>query len=139
VTIGAGDECWFLSRELLLDWAVKTRTGFDVAAVDGGIPRVEEGRDYVLTAGRALAIREPVRVVAVVDERDRCGFAYGTRSGHPVSGEEAFILTRAADGRVRLTMRSVTYAASGRWRLAFPALLIAQRYYRRRYRRALVC
>jgi uncharacterized protein (UPF0548 family) len=124
--------------QLLLGWAVKTRSGFVVAAVDGGPSRVEEGRDYTLTACRALAIREPVRVVAVVEEDHRCGFAYGTRRGHPVSGEEAFILSRAEDGRVQLTLRSVTRAGSGWWRLAFPALLIAQRYYRRRYRRALV-
>jgi uncharacterized protein (UPF0548 family) len=35
-----------------------------------------------------------VRVVAVADEPDRCGFAYGTLPGHAVCGEEAFVVAR---------------------------------------------
>jgi uncharacterized protein (UPF0548 family) len=58
--------------------------------------------------------------------------------GRPVSGEEAFIVHRGDDGRVELTLRSLTRPASGRWRAAFPALLIAQRWYRRRYLAALM-
>jgi uncharacterized protein (UPF0548 family) len=38
---------------------------------------------------------------------------------------------------VFLTLRSLTRPARGRWRLAFPAILIAQRWYRFRYLRAL--
>jgi hypothetical protein len=34
----------------------------------------------------------PCRIVAVVDEPLRFGFAYGTLPGHPESGEEAFII-----------------------------------------------
>lgn len=55
-----------------------------------------------------LAVHEPVRVVAVVDTPDTRGFAYGTLRGHPVSGEEAFIVRKAPDGRVTLTLRSLT-------------------------------
>jgi len=40
------------------------------------------------------------RVVYTVEEPQRAGFAYGTLTGHPEQGEEAFIITRA-DGRVR--------------------------------------
>ena len=82
-------------------------------------------------------MREPARVVAVVDEPARCGFAYGTLDGHPVSGEESFVVHRSPDGSVWLTLRSLTRPAPGRWRLAFPAILIAQRCYRSRYLRAL--
>ena len=34
------------------------------------------------------------RIVAVVQELDRYGFAYGTLPGHPEQGEEAFVVTR---------------------------------------------
>lgn len=34
----------------------------------------------------------PCRIVAVVDEPHRFGFAYGSLPGHPESGEEAFIV-----------------------------------------------
>ncbi len=77
-------------------------------------------------------------MVAVVDRPDRCGYAYGTLDGHPVSGEEAFVLHRYPDGAVHLTLRSVTRPGGGLWRLAFPAVLVAQRVYRARYARALL-
>ena len=135
---GRGDESWTQARAALLCWAVKTRSGFAVEPASGSDPAVREGADYWLVAAVGpLRIREPARVVAVVDGPDRCGFAYGTLEGHPVSGEEAFVLHRGDDGVVRLTLRSVTAPGSGRWRLAFPAVLVAQRWYRRRYARAL--
>ncbi|HEX9064895.1 MAG TPA: DUF1990 domain-containing protein [Streptosporangiaceae bacterium] len=39
------------------------------------------------------------RVVYVIDEPDRSGFAYGTLPAHPEQGEEAFVVFRK-DGRV---------------------------------------
>jgi len=60
-----------------------------------------------------------------------------TWSEHPVSGEEAFIVHRTPDGEVWLTLRSLTRASRGRWWWAFPVLLVAQKYYRRRDRLAL--
>ena len=85
-----------------------------------------------------VTVSEPVEVVAVVVEPDRVGFAYGTLEGHPVSGEEAFVVDRDDQDRVWLTLRSLTRAApTGVWRVAFPATLVAQRVYRRRYQRSL--
>ncbi|WP_120003614.1 DUF1990 family protein [Nesterenkonia muleiensis] len=57
--------------------------------------------------------------------------------GHPVSGEEAFIVQR--QGReVRFMVRSLTKPAETQpWRALFPLLLVAQRITRRRYLRAL--
>lgn len=47
----------------------------------------EVGADVIVRLGPVPA---PCRVVYVVDEPDRRGFAYGTLPGHPVSGEELF-------------------------------------------------
>ena len=131
--VGRGDEVWDEAASGLMSWGVKTRSGFRV--VPTGVLLGAEP-DLVAHVG-PLRIREPVRVVTVVDEPDRQGFAYGTLRGHPVSGEEAFIVHRDAQGEVWLTMRSITRAASGPWRIAFLVLLLAQRRYWRRYRRAL--
>lgn len=137
VVIGHGDQSWRAASAAVMEWGVKTRSGFDVHAADGSSSDVRHGADYTLVARLGpLQIREPVSVVAVVDSETRVGFAYGTRSGHPVSGEEAFIITRDSSGSVRLTLRSLTRPASGRWRMLFPLLLIAQRWYRFRYLRA---
>jgi uncharacterized protein (UPF0548 family) len=139
VEIGRGKEVWDKASRAVLDWQVKTRSGFAVTAVAGGAIRVEKDADYVLKARFGpISVEEPVRVVAVVDEPDRCGFAYGTLDGHPVRGEEAFVVHRSAEGVVFLTLRSLTAAPAGRWLAAYPVALVAQRWYRRRYLRALL-
>lgn len=134
--IGQGGDVWAFAADELLRWGIKRRSGFHV----NPSTVVTEGADYTITARLALFdVHEPVRVITVVDEPHRCGFAYGTVHGHPVSGEEAFIVHRNNSGTVFLTMRSLTRPApDGLWRAAFPALLVAQRVVRHRYLRALV-
>jgi uncharacterized protein (UPF0548 family) len=134
IVVGRGDEQWEQLAATLLHWGVKARSGF---TVEGEHARAVAGADYVLHARFGpVGIREPVRVVTVVDQPRRVGFAYGTLQGHPVSGEEAFILVRHGD-EVRFTFRSVTAPGRGQWRLLYPVILLAQRLYRRRYLRAL--
>ncbi|MFJ4845196.1 MULTISPECIES: DUF1990 family protein [unclassified Streptomyces] len=140
VVIGHGERDWRAAADAVLHWEVKRRSGFTVTGCAGAGERVTVGAEYRITAGRGpFTVREPVRVVAVVDLPDRCGFAYGTLPGHPVRGEEAFVVHRSPDGTVALTIRSLTRAApDGPWRPLFPVLLVAQRFFRLRYRRALM-
>lgn len=133
--IGSGDEAWDRARHDVLRWRVKTRSGF---AVDDPGP-VESGARVVVTARVAVVtIREPVEVVDVVETPTRVGFSYRTLPGHPVDGEEAFVVHRDPGGAVRLTIRSLT-APSPRqpWRVLHPLLRVAQIVARRRYLRAL--
>ncbi|MFV8142001.1 DUF1990 family protein [Mycolicibacterium senegalense] len=136
VAIGHGEAMWVFASGEVLRWGVKRRSGFRISPDADA----EVGADYRISIGWGpFVVREPVQVVAVVDGPDRCGFAYGTLAGHPVSGEEAFIVHRDVGGTVFLTLRSLTRAApAGWWRLMFPALLVAQRMFRRRYLRSLV-
>ncbi|QIM20778.1 DUF1990 domain-containing protein [Phycicoccus sp. HDW14] len=136
--LGHGQEVWDRASSAVLMWGVKTRSGFDVSLGPDSELRVAPGQDRVLVARLGpWLLREPVRVMGVIDEADHCGFAYGTRKGHPVSGEEAFIVHRAPDGGVWLTLRSLTRPGEGWWRIVFPLTLLAQYGYRTRYRRAL--
>lgn len=138
VRIGAGEACWHATSSELMAWGVKTRSGFTVRPSDTGDRRVRLGERYWLVARLGpVAVKEPVQVTAVVDQDDRRGFAYGTLAGHPVTGEEAFVVHRDADGTVFFTLRSITSPGDGWWRAAFPAVRVAQRVYRRRYLRAL--
>ena len=66
-----------------------------------------EGATVVVTLGTGLAsIVAPCRIIAVVDETARFGFAYGTLPGHPEQGEESFIATLAEDGLVRFGIKA---------------------------------
>lgn len=139
VVVGRGPEHWAWATAALLEWGVKTRSGFRVEPDGATGTRVGQGGNYWLIASFGpVAVREPARVVAVVDEPDRCGFAYGTLEGHPVAGEEAFVLSRTPEGDVLLTLRSLTRFSPGRWRMFFPLILVAQRWYRARYLEALL-
>ena len=92
-------------------------------------------RDY----DEALAFYVGKMGFSVVEDSDRVGFAYRTLPGHPVDGEEAFVVHRdTVDGDITLTVRSLTRAAPQQpWRAIHPLLRIAQRVARRRYLRAL--
>lgn len=138
-TIGHGEADWRAACSAVMEWEVKRRSGFRVEPVTGSAIRATAGDEYRVTAAFGpITIHEPVRVVATVETLTRCGFAYGTLPGHPVSGEEAFVVHRSPDGTVWLTLRSLTRPApEGPWRPLFPMLVIAQTRYRRRYLRAL--
>lgn len=133
--VGRGDGEWDRARHDLLRWAVKTRSGFRVDT-DGPVQAGRRERIRVRVLGATVV--EPVEVVSVVDQPDRVGYAYRTLPGHPVDGEEAFILHRDDSGTIALTVRSLTRRAPQQpWRLLFPLLLVAQRVAKRRYLRAL--
>ena len=132
--IGHGDEVWERASRDVLRWKVKTRSGFTVEDAR----RVAPGTELTITARVAgVTIREPVQVALVIENPTRVGFSYRTRPGHPVFGEEAFIVHRNGDD-VLLTIRSLTApAAKQPWRALYPLLRIAQIVARRRYLRAL--
>lgn len=132
--IGAGDLVWERSVAGVLRWRVKTASGFTVSSAASVRPG-----DRVDVTAHLFGVRvlEPVEVVAVVEEPERVGFSYRTLPGHPVSGEEAFVVSRHGD-EVHLTVRSLTRASPQQpWRALFPVLLVVQAIVRRRYLRAL--
>lgn len=136
--VGQGDQAWAAASDAVRKWAVKTRSGFDVRDAEGrAVSRAELGRFWLVARLGPLRVHEPIEVVAIVDEPNRVGYAYGTLSGHPVTGEEAFLVDRRADGSVWLTVRSATWPARGWWRTVSALVRVAQHIYRRRYLRSL--
>ncbi|WP_066520404.1 DUF1990 family protein [Curtobacterium ammoniigenes] len=104
-----------------------------------GTPLIVPGTTATLTLhAYGRSIHAPVRVVSVVDEPDRKGFAYGTLEGHPVRGEESWVIERTADGSVWLQVRAFSRPANWKWRLVGPLLRRQQRRMTEEYLRALV-
>lgn len=87
--------------------------------------------------GSFWGVRSPARVVYVIDEPNRKGFAYGTLPGHPESGEEAFIVDQTEDGSVWLTITAFSRPSAWYWWVVYPVLRAFQEYYTRRYLRSL--
>jgi uncharacterized protein (UPF0548 family) len=88
-----GADAFDRGRDAIRAWAVHRGAGLDV------LP------DGLVTVGTNVAMSAPLpvgfveitcRIVAIVDEPDRYGFAYGTLSVHPEQGEESFIVARSA-------------------------------------------
>jgi uncharacterized protein (UPF0548 family) len=84
-----------------------------------------------------LGMRLPVRVIYVVNEPKKVGFAYGTLPGHPEDGEESWIVEQREDSSVWITVRAFSRPANWFWWCGYPILRIVQEVYTRRYLRAL--
>lgn len=104
--VGRGWADFERAADALLTWQMHRRAGL---AVTASHERVETGAvaELRLGVGR-LGLRAPVRVVDVVDEPTRRGFAYGTLPGHPESGEESFVVELGETGDVTLTITAVS-------------------------------
>jgi len=93
-----------------------------------GTALITAGTTATLTMGAyGRVVHAPVRVVSVIDEPDRKGFAYGSLDGHPLSGEESFVVERTADGSVWLQIRQFSQPSDWKWRLAAPLVRRQQR------------
>ena len=91
----------------------------------------EPGADVLGKLGPFLA---PCRVVYVLDEPDRRGFAYGSLPGHAVRGEEMFAVRfDPADGGVYAEVAAFSQPATWWSRLGSPVLALAQTVVTRRY------
>jgi uncharacterized protein (UPF0548 family) len=85
-------------------WAVHRTSGLTVVA-DGPI---EVGTNVAMSAPLPVGFVDATcRIVAVVNEAHRAGFAYGTLPVHPEIGEEAFLIVREKH-QVRFDVHAVS-------------------------------
>lgn len=132
--IGNGRATFDRAAAAVLGWGMHRGSGLSVAA---SAERAAPGVVVLLRAGRGpLSVDIPCRVVYTVDTPDRQGFAYGTLPGHPERGEEAFTVTLAPDGEVRMRVRAFSRPASLLARAGGPLTRLAQKYAASRYVRA---
>lgn len=130
----AGGVSFEAAAEAVLGWQVQSRSGLAVAA---SALRAAPDEVVLMRFGPGpLSVRIPCRVVYVVDEPDRQGFAYGTLPGHPETGEESFVVERGPDGPV-LTITVFSRAATRLATLGGPLAAGIQRVMTTRYLRTL--
>ena len=103
--LDAGDGPFEAGRDALNTWQVQRRSGLIVC--DEGPPRVD---DVVAMSGPLpLGYIDVVcRIVRVIDEPDRFGFAYGTLPVHVADGEESFTIGRDQGGHTTFVIDVVS-------------------------------
>ena len=133
--LGRGDDVLARARHGLETWRAHTGAGLAVHPPDAPL---EVGTTLLVVAPAGpLRVSVPCRIVSVVDEPGRFGFAYGTLPGHPEQGEESFVCETGADGVVRFHIRAFSRPHDPLARLGAPISRFIQVRTTRAYLRAM--
>ncbi|OCB10110.1 hypothetical protein A5717_23895 [Mycolicibacterium porcinum] len=126
--IGTGRDRFEQAAADVLKWGMQRGAGLRVQATSEA---AAVGTELIVRLGPVPA---PCRVVYVLDEADRRGFAYGTLAGHPESGEELFSV-RYDPATDEVHAEVVAFSRPATWwsRLGGPLTRLLQRVVTRRY------
>ena len=84
-------------------------------------PPVRLGESLILELGPGvISMAAPCRIVHIIEEPNRFGFAYGTLPGHPECGEESFVVSQLTTGRVVFEVSGFSRPGSSMVRLSGP-------------------
>src|SRR4051812_2311039 len=130
--IGRGRRRFTDAAEAGMRWGMLRGAGLRVEATT---QVAAVGSEVIVHLG---PVQAPCRVVYVVDEPDRRGFAYGTLPGHAESGEELF-LVRYDPASENVFADVTAFSRHATWwsRLASPVTSLVQRVVTSRYLNAL--
>jgi uncharacterized protein (UPF0548 family) len=123
--LGRGAGTFERARDGLRAWAAHRGAGVQVEPP--GAPLAEGTTVVLVTRLGPASVLAACRVVAVVDEARRFGFAYGTLPLHPERGEESFVVERGDDAVVRFRVVAVSRPAHPLARLGAPVSRRVQR------------
>ncbi|MGV9680259.1 DUF1990 family protein [Nocardia sp. NPDC003482] len=130
--IGSGRERFEAAAAQVLSYRMQRGTGIFREA---DTPTARPGTELTVRLGLGpFGMNAPCRVIYVVDEPDRRGFAYGTLPGHPAIGEELFEVDYdPADDAVHATVAA--FSRPGTWylRLGGPIMRAFQRRFAGKY------
>lgn len=131
--IGRGRQRFEEAGDAVLRWGMLRGAGWGVRV---------DAEDEIATVDAVVRVRlgvlsAPCRVVYVVNEPNRRGYAYGTLPGHPESGEELFsVRYDPADDTVYAQVRAFSRPAAWWTRATGPLGRLMQRTIAQRYLRA---
>jgi uncharacterized protein (UPF0548 family) len=126
--IGRGRERFESAAARVMRWGMQRGAGLRVTA-SSDVAQV--GAVIIVGIG---PVRAPCRVVYVVTDDNRRGFAYGTLPGHPESGEELFAV-RYDPSTDAVHAEVTAFSRHGTWwsRAAAPLTALIQRVATQRY------
>lgn len=125
VFLGKGEAVWNNARKALQKWQQFPSTWTKV-----------EPEETPLEVGRTVAVNfrlfglwwlNAARIVYVLDETNRFGFAYGTLPGHVEQGEECFWIEKETNGEIYYHIRAFSKPRFWVTRLGYPLARYFQR------------
>jgi uncharacterized protein (UPF0548 family) len=132
--VGRGGDTFQRAVHGLRSWEAHRLSGIRVV----GETEIQSGATVVVTLGTpVVALAAPCRIVEVIDEPARWGFAYATLPGHPEQGEESFVVSIEDDETVDFEITALSRPASRMVRLSGPLGRGLQRSGMKGYLRAL--
>ncbi len=119
----------------LRGWEAHRRAGLTLVPDH---PPIRQGETVVLAVALpGISVIAACRIVYVVDEAGRFGFAYATLPAHPEQGEESFLVQRDEEGPSALSSRPSRGHATPLARLGSPIARQIQLSVTRRYLKGL--
>ena len=136
IELGQGEAVWAAAKEAVRKWRMFPGGWAYVAPADTPI---EPGR-AVAMAAQVLGLwwLNSCRIVYVLDEERRFGFAYGTLPGHAERGEELFMVEKTANGSVRYVLKAFSWPRHWAAQLAYPVARVYQRKFVRESKQAML-
>ncbi|MFE3029662.1 DUF1990 family protein [Nocardia tengchongensis] len=130
--IGSGRALFDKAGDEILAYRMQHGTGIFHSATT---PTAEPGTELTVRLHLGpIGVNAPCRVVYVVDEPNRRGFAYGTLPGHPEVGEELFAVEYdPAEDSVHGVVAAFSNPGTWYTRLGGPIVRLIQRWFAGRY------
>lgn len=134
--LGEGAPAFQAAKTALRAWTMFPRPW--TAIEPAPAPALEGAVVAVLIHAMGAWWLNSARVLYVIDEPRRFGFAYGTLPGHAECGEERFLVEQLADGGVWYDLRAFSRPRYWAARLGYPVTRALQRRFARESKAAMV-
>jgi uncharacterized protein (UPF0548 family) len=122
VLLGEGEATFEAAQQAIRQWAMFPNMWTSPwAFIHSSTTPLEVGRVVIMSA-RIMGVwwLNAARIVYIVQEKKRFGFAYGTLPHHAESGEELFQVRMDDNGRVWYEIQAFSHPRHWMARLAFP-------------------
>ncbi len=128
IKLGEGELVFEKAKKLIQDWKMFPSAWTKIL---GDNKSIQEGTSIVMMA-RFLGVwfRNSCKIVYVIDEKKRFGFAYGTLPGHIESGEELFLVEINQQNEVFYSIKAFSRPRHFLAKIGYPIIRILQERFR---------
>ncbi len=128
IKLGEGELVFEKAKQLIQDWKMFPSAWTKIL---GDNKSIQEGTSIVMMA-RFLGVwfRNSCKIVYIIDEEKRFGFAYGTLPGHIESGEELFLVEINQQNEVFYSIKAFSRPRHFLAKIGYPIIRILQERFR---------